>query len=93
MSESESGEHTLKRTLGSGQLIALGIGSVGHRRKLLDAIAVLQGGAAPAADRPAPLALSRAAAPERRQLTVLFCDLVGSTELATRLDPRTCAAS
>jgi class 3 adenylate cyclase len=24
---------------------------------------------------------------ERRQLTVLFCDLVGSTELATRLDP------
>ena len=39
-----------------------------------------------AADRPAP---SPAPAPdaERRQLTVMFCDLVGSTELLTRLDP------
>jgi class 3 adenylate cyclase/predicted ATPase len=56
-------------------LIALGVSSVGHRRKLLDAIALLKD--APAAPREA----------ERRQLTVLFCDLVGSTELAARLDP------
>lgn len=35
---------------------------------------------------PAPLAAQRPE-PERRQLTVLFCDLVGSTQLATRLDP------
>src|SRR5918995_5816344 len=66
-------------------LTALGITSVGHRRKLLDAIAALdQGRAAAAAENPA--AVQRVEA-ERRQLTVLFCDLVGSTELAARLDP------
>jgi class 3 adenylate cyclase/tetratricopeptide (TPR) repeat protein len=38
--------------------------------------------------RPAPAPAPRAAAPaERRQLTVMFCDLVGSTALSTRLDP------
>ena len=64
----------------------LGVATVGHRRMLLDAIA------ASTADRKAPDA---AAAPtpgpepqaERRQLTVMFCDLVGSTALAARLDP------
>ena len=64
-------------------LIALGISSIGHRRKLLDAIAELarpDGGAQREAE-----AAPRAA--ERRQLTVLFCDLVGSTALAARLDP------
>jgi class 3 adenylate cyclase/predicted ATPase len=64
-------------------LMALGIVSIGHRRRLLDAIAALD--RTGAAELPAP-ALGPAAA-ERRQLTVLFCDLVGSTELATRLDP------
>jgi class 3 adenylate cyclase/energy-coupling factor transporter ATP-binding protein EcfA2 len=58
----------------------LGVTLVGHRRRLLDAIAAL--GAEPAvADVPV-----RAAA-ERRQLTVMFCDLVGSTALAVRFDP------
>jgi len=70
-------------------LIALGVTSVGHRRRLLDAIALLQYGAAPAAAiRPR----ARAAVAERRQLTVLFCDLVGSTELAARLDPEDLSA-
>jgi class 3 adenylate cyclase len=48
----------------------------------------------PAGDRPIPIArnracgaLGRAAAAERRQLTVMFCDLVGSTALSVRLDP------
>jgi class 3 adenylate cyclase/predicted ATPase len=57
--------------------------SLGHRKKLLRAIAELgrqDGGAQLEAE-----ASPRAA--ERRQLTVLFCDLVGSTELAARLDP------
>jgi class 3 adenylate cyclase/tetratricopeptide (TPR) repeat protein len=67
-------------------LIALGITSIGHRRKLLDAIAALQGGTAPAAAEPRAGTM-RSVAAERRQLTVLFCDLVGSTELAARLDP------
>src|SRR6516225_10463988 len=61
----------------------LGVGLVGHRRRLLDAIAAL-GAVTPAAssaDAPA-----RADA-ERRQLTVMFCDLVGSTALSARLDP------
>ncbi len=58
----------------------LGVSLVGHRRKLLAAIAALRRDAAPD-----PAALASAA--ERRQLTVMFCDLVGSTELAARLDP------
>jgi predicted ATPase/class 3 adenylate cyclase len=69
----------------------LGVASVGHRRKLLQAIAALsapEGGPAETAaageggpaDRPAVEA-------ERRQMTVMFCDLVGSTALSQRLDP------
>src|SRR5271169_6704331 len=65
----------------------LGVVLGGHRRKLLAAIAAL-GAAVPAAtvtpaygDAPAP------AEAERRQLTVMFCDLVGSTALSARLDP------
>jgi class 3 adenylate cyclase len=66
-------------------LVALGITSIGHRRKLLDAIAVLQEATAPPSVQ--PTAATRPGQAERRQLTVLFCDLVGSTELAARLDP------
>ena len=72
-------------------LVGLSVTSIGHRRKLLDAIAALQSGTAPASAPPTSATSPTQA--ERRQLTVLFCDLVGSTELATRLDPRTCAAS
>jgi class 3 adenylate cyclase len=69
----------------------LGVAIVGHRRKVLSAIAELSGSSAP----PAPATLPPEAvepAPaqtfaERRQLTVMFCDLVGSTALAARLDP------
>jgi class 3 adenylate cyclase/predicted ATPase len=60
----------------------LGVSLVGHRRRLLDAIAAL-GAAAPAATAAAPIQTDA----ERRQLTVTFCDLVGSTELSARLDP------
>jgi class 3 adenylate cyclase/tetratricopeptide (TPR) repeat protein len=60
----------------------LGVSLVGHRRKLLAAIAVLRSDVGPAPD--APVVTSTA---ERRQLTVMFCDLVGSTPLSTRLDP------
>ena len=72
-------------------LVSLGIISVGHRRKLLAAIAGLrEHGAAKAgpSHRPAaPASLQHPAPAERRQLTVLFCDLVGSTALSTRFDP------
>jgi class 3 adenylate cyclase len=56
---------------------------LGHRKRMLRAIVEL--GTAPSRAAPAP---ERAADPaERRQLTVMFCDLVGSTALAARLDP------
>ena len=54
----------------------LGVASVGHRRKIMSAIDRLS----------APSVLPTDAA-DRRQLTVVFCDLVGSTPLSTRLDP------
>ena len=63
----------------------IGVAAVGDRRRLLAAIAALGEGASPAA--PAPLPSSVAAEAERRQLTVMFCDLVGSTPLSTRFDP------
>jgi class 3 adenylate cyclase/tetratricopeptide (TPR) repeat protein len=59
----------------------LGVTLVGHRRRLLDGIAALSAAAPVAAN-----ARTRADA-ERRQLTVMFCDLVGSTALSARLDP------
>ena len=61
----------------------LGVALVGHRRRLLDAIAALGTTEAP----PAPTLVSTPAEAERRQLTVVFCDLVGSTPLSTRFDP------
>ena len=68
----------------------LGVTLVGHRRLLLDAIAAL-GSAGTAAAASATAAPPDAPAPstdaERRQLTVMFCDLVGSTALSTRHDP------
>jgi class 3 adenylate cyclase/tetratricopeptide (TPR) repeat protein len=64
----------------------LGVTLVGDRRRLLRAIAALQ--SAPAEESAPPDARSEARAEaERRQLTVMFCDLVGSTALSARLDP------
>src|SRR6516162_1118725 len=69
----------------------IGVGSLGHRRKLLRAIANLKGveqitPAAPVAA--APPATPRAAdTAERRQVTVMFSDLVGWTALSARIDP------
>ncbi len=64
----------------------LGIASIGHRRRLLDAIAALGGSDTRPSPTEAPAPVSPGAA-ERRQLTVMFCDLVGSTALAGRHDP------
>ncbi|HET6519516.1 MAG TPA: AAA family ATPase, partial [Geminicoccaceae bacterium] len=60
---------------------------LGPRKKLVKAIAALSAAAAPAAPATTSRPTSTAPGAERRQLTVLFCDLVGSTELAARLDP------
>ena len=80
-------DETVLPKLTSEDLKELGVTALGHRRKLLDAIATLN------ADSPTPAApatekesLPRDAA-ERRQVTVMFSDLVGSTALSARLDP------
>jgi class 3 adenylate cyclase len=87
------------RTSRPRDLIGLGVTTIGHRRKLLSAIAELsvEAPAAPASavtaspgNPPAPVptpAPPASADAERRQLTVMFCDLVGSTALSTRHDP------
>jgi hypothetical protein len=64
----------------------LGVSLVGHRRRLLDAIAA-PSGEVPSAVTAASRAPSAHTDAERRQLTVMFCDLVGSTALSARLDP------
>ena len=60
---------------------------LGHRRKLLKAIAALREGQEPSAKGVAARSRHEALKAERRQLTVMFIDLVGSTALSTRLDP------
>ncbi len=78
------GEILLRLT--AEDLRELGIASIGHRRRLLEAIAALgEAGPPPAAtETTAPAHPGEA---ERRQLTVMFCDLVGSTALSARFDP------
>jgi len=79
------------RLLNEKELKELGI-SLGHRKKLLKAIAELDGAETPAlAFRPEAILATPPASPpiegERRQLTVLFCDMVGFTEFTSRVDP------
>jgi predicted ATPase/class 3 adenylate cyclase len=76
------------RQLTADDLKDLGVAAVGHRRRLLGAIAKLQGDAAlqPVAEPGDENHLPTPAA-ERRRITVLFCDIVGSTALSARLDP------
>jgi class 3 adenylate cyclase len=77
----------------------IGVASLGHRKKLLEAIAELGGAPAathaprpvvqapvPATVAPLPTSVSVEAGGERRYLTVMFCDLVGSTGISAQLD-------
>src|SRR5436190_15424054 len=88
------------RRLTAEDLRELGVTSIGHRRRLLDAIAALGAGGSTPAPTNVPVGGSPLPFPppqageervgreaERRQLTVMFCDLVGSTALAGRHDP------
>jgi len=68
--------------LTADDLKEIGVLAVGHRRKILDAIKELAARAS--ADDSGTVMPHHA---ERRQLTVMFCDLVGSTALSARLDP------
>ena len=83
-------DETVLPSLTHETLKELGVTAVGHRLKLLDAVAALRAdtNAAPAAS-PGPVAVDAAPrdAAERRQVTVMFSDLVGSTVLSARMDP------
>jgi class 3 adenylate cyclase len=83
--------------LTADDLKEMSIVPIGHRRRLLDAIAALRLPATPAeapaqvspsppVDQSGPPSASESTA-ERRPLSVMFCDLIGSTALSARLDP------
>jgi class 3 adenylate cyclase len=84
-------------TLTADELKDIGVSSIRHRRRLLEAIAVLRsksmGPEAPALAPLFPPSDTRGqpgaseTTPERRPLSVMFCDLVGSTALSSQLDP------
>src|SRR5215831_5770344 len=86
-------DETVLPSLTHENLKELGVASLGHRVKLLDAIAALRNegsGKAPSVEAatassvPSPHPEDHA---ERRQVTVMFSDLVGSTALSARMDP------
>ncbi len=90
--ENEIDERVLP-SLTAEDLKELGVAALGHRRILLDAIAALRsetGTKTPSADA-GSTSTTPSAAPEdraeRRQVTVMFSDLVGSTALSARMDP------
>jgi class 3 adenylate cyclase len=74
------------RDLTAEDLEGLGVVTIGHRRRLLVAIAELRENAAPLQTLRIDAHRATSAA-ERRQITVLFCDIVGSTPLSIGLDP------
>ena len=83
-------DNTVLPSLTAEDLKDLGVGFAGDRRKLLDAIVALRGEtSAPTPLSDASPATDKAAndTAERRQVTVMFSDLVGSTALSARLDP------
>jgi hypothetical protein len=84
-------DFTILGDLTDQELEKIGVASLGHRRKLLRAIADLK-----VVEKSAPTVAVAAKAPagphppdsaERRQVTVMFSDLVGSTALSARMDP------
>ena len=84
-------DDTILPSLTAEDLKDLGVGILGHRRKLLDAIVALRADAGAKASPPpdafATTGRSIKDTAERRQVTVMFSDLVGSTALSARMDP------
>jgi hypothetical protein len=86
-------DETVLPSLTHETLKELGVTAVGHRLKLLDAIAALRSDAS--GKTPTVYAATTSSTPsahpedraERRQVTVMFSDLVGSTALSARMDP------
>ena len=90
--ENEINERVLP-SLTAEDLKEIGVGPVGHRRTLLEAIAALRADASGKAlpTEATPPSTGPSVSPEdraeRRQVTVMFSDLVGSTALSARMDP------
>jgi class 3 adenylate cyclase/tetratricopeptide (TPR) repeat protein len=84
-------DESIVRELTDQDLKDLGVVSLGHRRKLLRAIQELGKTSTPVTATKSEAVATTVRIPqdaaERRQLTVMFCDLVGSTALSARLDP------
>jgi SAM domain (Sterile alpha motif)/Adenylate and Guanylate cyclase catalytic domain len=83
-------DETVLPNLTAEDLKDLGVGIVGHRRKILDAIAALrveESAKTPSAAVTAKTDATPEDRAERRQVTVMFSDLVGSTALSARMDP------
>ena len=86
-------DETVLPNLTADDLKEIGVGPVGHRRKLLEAIAALgtdtggKASSAEAATAPSAPSVAPEDRAERRQVTVMFSDLVGSTALSARMDP------
>jgi class 3 adenylate cyclase len=87
-------DSTILSDLTDQDLEKIGVVSLGHRRKLLRAIGELGNAQAPAKSPPVstppstpPTSAASETSAERRQVTVLFSDLVGSTALSARMDP------
>src|SRR5262249_38380106 len=80
-------DETVLPSLTHENLKELGVASFGHRVKLLDAIAALRSdatGKTPSVDAATTSSASSEDRAERRQVTVMFSDLVGSTALSAR---------
>jgi class 3 adenylate cyclase/tetratricopeptide (TPR) repeat protein len=92
--ENDVGAAVLPHLTGE-DLKELGVASVGHRRQMLEAIAALRGDPMAVADQSSVFPIDSASsndhltesAAERRQLSVMFCDVINSTLLSIRLDP------
>jgi class 3 adenylate cyclase len=95
-------DETVLPSLTAEDLKELGVTVLGHRRKLLDAIAALRTDASAQAPSTGVAVARASVGPptepqktelgERRHITVIFCDLVGSTSISAGLDAEVSAA-
>jgi class 3 adenylate cyclase/predicted ATPase len=77
----------IARDLTDQDLRDMGVAALGQRKRLLRAVAQLKVPESALTESPPKQDIAAPKSAERRQLTILFCDLVGSSALSQRLDP------